>query len=694
MDDPLRLFTLQLRAQLTGLRQVAVQGRWEGAAPASLPRAVIGTRLLAGSSELLGLAPLHDWLQELLELLNWIVANPDGSFAAYEPVLREIVAFEELLIDRLDAGQDPAELVTPERIVSLQHGFTAASRAFNDARSRGRPVAPRQTPAPADVHLAGLDDLQATISWERFLELAERLVSKVPRPRPGAEDEATRAQRQQRWREFRALADALFDTEDDWLAPESPEAPVSDPGEALPELPGGSPFCEALAEGWREGRRVRGDSVEADLPCLVRWQVPGMTAEGAPPGAPGVDERMPEEQQRRLGRLLGIIATDLCHLTGSGPPRWLLLMDLAMDHITAEFRRSPARLPPETVRALGHLLEEDFLIEAPNLRGALSGLRRESALLHARFGPRGEGGLRLVFPLHRSRQAEVCVVPLTGAEVAAPLHLVEAVVPARGWQTQTGPDGEVLTREGARVLLADLASWVEGLLPGATGEDTEHLALMGLVEKRIALRAAAPARRAVVANCVQTPSGWEPVATGGVELADGSTLPLLDVEKLLALRLRRAEDADGVGGDLAGEWAESPAGSTQRPPSASSLAARGARCRILLLVASPFRAGDLRDKLIAADFDVAAFTEVEPAMAKLREAGTDAIVCDNAEPARCLDALLAGLAADGQRAPGPVILAAGAAGDQARRLAKCLGADGAWTPPYLIEELRLQLPIA
>jgi CheY-like chemotaxis protein len=696
MNDHIQLFTLQLREQLAGLREVSVQGRWNGPAPASLPRAVIATRLLAGSSELLGVTVLHDWLRILLELLNWIAENPHGALAAYEPVLREIVAFEEVLIEGLDAGRTPEELVAPERVARLRQGFAAAAREHTTARARAASGAPpRPEPEPAQLRLVGLDDPQAVVSWESMLAIIERLVTKVPHPRPtdGSQNDEERTRRQQRWREVRSLGDALFETEDYERDAASAEAETKDPHEALPLLPGGALFQEALGAGWREGlTAVKGDPVacgEGQEPWTLRWRVPGLTVEGAPPGSPGVDELFPAEEQSRYGRLLGLMATDLCQAIGPGAPRWLLLVDLGAERVTAEFRRPPGRLPAEAARALGHLLEEDFLIESPSLRAALRRLRRDGALVHAHFGPRGEGCLQVVLPLHLAGAPEVCVLSLVDAEVAAPLHLVEAVVSAQGWQRRGAPDGDTLVRENQSLLAVDLASWVDMLMPTTTSGGGGHLALVGLVEKRVALLTTGPARRVAVVRYVETPVGWEAVARSGVETAAGVVLPLLDIEKVLSLRLSHVESVDGGGGDPAADW--SPVVPASVSPASTSAPVGAPEARILLLVASRFRADDLEEKLVKSGYAVTVCAEPGEARECLRSRSIDAIICDNAEPERCLDGLLALLAQHGETAPGPVILATGNSGEPARRLARRLGAAGVWTPPYLVDELRSQL---
>ena len=137
-----------------------------------------------------------------------------------------------------------------------------------------------------------------------------------------------------------------------------------------------------------------------------------------------------------------MMATDLCQAAGAGAPRWLLLVDLGAERVTAEFRLPPGRLPPEAARALGHLLEEDFLIESPSLRGALRRLRRDGALVHAHFGQHGEGCLQVVLPLRLAGRARgLCAVAhgRGGGGTAASRGGRRA---GQGWQRRREQDGE------------------------------------------------------------------------------------------------------------------------------------------------------------------------------------------------------------------------------------------------------------
>lgn len=726
MSDQIELFTLQLRAQLAGLREVAVQGRWEGPAPAALPRALIATRLLAGSSDLLGLSPLAAWLRVLLDLLTWISEHPDGTLACYEPVLREVVAFEEQLIERLDAGEDPSALVADERVTALRRAFAGAERTWAEqvrkarAARAGAPgeagagpenapaAAGAEAPARGGVQIAGLDDLQATLDWERFLECVERLITRVPHPRcPDDPDDPERLRMQGRWREVRALGDFLFQIEDE-IAP----AAAAAAGEILlspthADLPGGALFREALLAGCREGLAAAGRDEFGNCdepPWTLRWRVPGLTPAGLPAGTVGVDELFDADEQRRYGRLLGLIAADLTAATGGKTPPWGIFVELAPERIQVEFRRPPGRCAPETARLLAHLMEQDFLLELPNLRAALRRLKKDGALVDSHFGPRGEGRLLVVLPARLTGQVEVCVLPLHDQQLAAPIHLVEGVVPLAGWQRRVEAEGEVLIKGDARLLVVDLAAGVEGLLPVDPDDPRTHVALVGLVEKRVAFLTTGPGRRQAVRSYGAPPAGWQAVASGSVALAEGGAVPLLDIEQVIALRLRRDAGEAGLGGTDAGAREWSPRGAS--PSAALGRAAAGpaadgaagpapaerrANGRVVLLVASRFRAADLEERLLQARFEVLPCATPQEAWSRLREGPVAAVVCDNAEPTHWLRALAELRAEQVGRFPCPVVLVATATNDAVRRLARQFGAAGVWTPPFLIDDLRAHL---
>lgn len=744
MSDQIELFTLQLRAQLAGLREVAVQGRWEGPAPAALPRALIATRLLAGSSDLLGLSPLAAWLRVLLDLLTWISEHPDGSLACYEPVLREVVALEEQLIERLDAGEDPSALVADERVAALRRAFAGAERAWAEqvrkaraaragaaaqATAPGAPgggaaaggpgeaaagaenapvVAGAAAPARGDVQIGGLDDLQATLGWERFLECVERLITRVPHPRcPDDPDDPERVRMQGRWREVRALGDFLFQIEDET----GPAAAVA-AGEILlspthADLPGGALFREALLAGCREGLAAAGrDEFGAcdEPPWALRWRVPGLTPAGLPAGAVGVDEMFDADEQRRYGRLLGLMAADLTAASGVKSPPWGIFVELAPERVQVEFRRPPSRCAPETVRLLAHLMEQDFLLELPNLRAALRRLKKDGALVDSHFGPRGEGRLQVVLPARLTGQVEVCVLPLHDQRLAAPIHLVEGVVPLTGWQRRVEAEGEILVKGDARLLLVDLAAGVEGLLPVDLEDPRTHVALVGLVEKRVAFLTTGPGSRLAVRAYGAAPAGWQAVASGSVTLAEGGTVPLLDIEQVIALRLRQDAGEAGLGGADAGAREWSPRGAGPGAPPARAAAGTGtgvaagpapaerrASGRIVLLVASRFRAADLEERLLQARFEVLPCATPQEAWSRLQEGPVAAVVCDNAEPTHWLRALAELRAEQVGRFPCPVVLVATATNDAVRRLARQLGAAGVWTPPFLVDDLRAHL---
>jgi CheY-like chemotaxis protein len=297
---------------------------------------------------------------------------------------------------------------------------------------------------------------------------------------------------------------------------------------------------------------------------------------------------------------------------------------------------------------------------------------------------------------------EVCVLPLHDQRLAAPIHLVEGVVPLAGWQRRLEAEGEVLVKGDARLLLVDLAAGVEGLLPVDLDDPRTHVALVGLVEKRVAFLTTGPGSRRAVRAYGAATAGWQAVASGSVTLVEGGVVPLLDIEQVIALRLRQDAGEAGLGGADAGAREWSPRGAGFGAPQARTAAGPGpapgaapaeqrASGRIVLLVASRFRAADLEERLLQARFEVLPCATPQEAWSRLQEGPVAAVVCDNAEPTHWLRALAEVRAEQVGRFPCPVVLVATATNDAVRRLARQLGAAGVWTPPFLIDDLRAHL---
>ncbi len=115
--------------------------------------------------------------------------------------------------------------------------------------------------------------------------------------------------------------------------------------------------------------------------------------------------------------------------------------------------------------------------------------------------------------------------------------------------------------------------------------------------------------------------------------------------------------------------------------------ARSAR-RVLMLLASSFRARHLRQTLTEAGFTVFACAGPEEAAARLGgESPFAAVVCDDCEPSRNLRRLMALLDFPAAAQP-PVVLVSGGRPSSNEQRARRLGVQGAWGPPFLARDFR------
>jgi CheY-like chemotaxis protein len=120
MSENLNCLTARLREQLRHLQQVAAPQQTPDAAPISLPRAIVATRLLGFRTGQGPPAQLSPWFGALLDVLQWLQEHRAADPAACEHALHAIASFEETLLQQLDAGGDLAPLIDVSQIGALQ----------------------------------------------------------------------------------------------------------------------------------------------------------------------------------------------------------------------------------------------------------------------------------------------------------------------------------------------------------------------------------------------------------------------------------------------------------------------------------------------------------------------------------------------------------------------------------------------
>ncbi len=117
----------QLRELFTPTLHEAGAGREIGSAPVLLSRALVATRLLVDRCRQESFHGFETWLLAVHELLGHLLL--DSAVASQgESALVALVAYQEELLESLDAGTTLLATVTTQRVLSLQQVLLAAWR--------------------------------------------------------------------------------------------------------------------------------------------------------------------------------------------------------------------------------------------------------------------------------------------------------------------------------------------------------------------------------------------------------------------------------------------------------------------------------------------------------------------------------------------------------------------------------------
>jgi CheY-like chemotaxis protein len=208
MAETRQFLTRRLRDLLTNLRAFPRAGEG-GRIPPSLPRAVVGARLLAAASEVGGEASLSHWLRTWQELLEFLEINPPADTArqACERSLAAFADHAEDVLRRLDSGTQPDGLLTEERRAAFQESLAAALAAAEPGSQDDRARCPLMSQL-------GIQDGR---SVEACLALLHGMLDSLRLPPAGSREAEQLARR---WADIRALGDRCFPAAEG--APRSP----------------------------------------------------------------------------------------------------------------------------------------------------------------------------------------------------------------------------------------------------------------------------------------------------------------------------------------------------------------------------------------------------------------------------------------------------------------------------------------
>jgi CheY-like chemotaxis protein len=337
MAETRQFLTRRLRDLLTNLRAFprTTEG---GRVPPSLPRAVVGARLLAAASEAGGEAPLTHWLRTWQELLEFLEINPPAASTgeACERTLGAFADHAEDVLRGLDAGDPPDELLPEERRSAYQEALAAALGA-------GAPV-PRDDLARCPLlTLLGVQDGRSAAAC---LTLLQQMLGNLQPPAPGGPEAAQLARR---WAAVRALGDRHFPATD--VAPRSPDL-----HRAVPALSGGRQaghillLCDiSLRSGELFARLgAAGYSVEV---CGEPGAVLERLAGSEPPRVVICDNLEPSRHLQRLAALLEVWEGPVPRLVlATGGPRH------SMEQLARRFGARGVWAPPYRLESLQELI--------------------------------------------------------------------------------------------------------------------------------------------------------------------------------------------------------------------------------------------------------------------------------------------------------------------------------------------------
>lgn len=667
------LFSAQISEQIARLRALESTG---GASnpETNLRRAIMATRLLAGSSRILAFGELQDFLDLLLRWLQALESGPRELNTTQTLLLESVIDLEETLMRQFDAGgSDAGDLSAHlEAITDLQ---TLIERNLEELeRQSGEPEAtetPERTETPATRETAATPETTATPPTP-------------PAREPVADEDGTHADESRAEAAADALEDAvrrLQEVLDHTTSPAALEILRGELGDRVRQLQAIDEQLEMRSRAQRAPsrpsdpdlgpalRRPEEDPVYA--PVVERLQAAADRAEArlvfrAHGSARGADEAIQALARDLFEALGGDVADELAAQSVGRPV-----------HVTASLRAEQGHLVGLLGDDLGEAatrrgpLDIDHLAVLPGLRRARSLLTHHDGLLRAH--PAGES-LRYRFTLPLSTDHPRYAVLHRGDEaVALSASLVEDVLHAPPMETD--PDGQrTLMLEGRAVPVVDLAE----LSAAATYQPDpgEHVAVFGFVEKRLAMPCDGSIELHSSSELLDPPPEWEGLAQGALAI-EGETVVVLDVRALLGRRFRPA------GPEVSTPAEEPPLDSFV--PVRESPRVRSRARRAVIVNQSEFRRRELSRTLQGQGMSVQAVADLAEAEELLSAGDTDLLLSDlrlgRGQPSsfhRLRE----------ERPDLRVVLTTAVAEAAARELAEKAGADACWREPFRGSDFR------
>ena len=687
------LFSTQISEQIVRLR--ALTRNQDGPSEAhqvDLRRAVMATRLLAGSARILRLESLQRFLDELLEWLQTVERSGRALSTTQALILDSVVEIEESLMLHIDESEaelgadlGPFQSQIDDLLTLIRHNTEKSTpdEEADEANDLSVQQLEASTGGGASAAAApnGPEALEFAARWyeealgaaaddeERTAALLTRLEGPLERLIALRAEALDRA-RAERESDPGPLAEGLDPLDDPDADPLLGPAVVRlrEASDAL----GVTPHVHAFG-----GAAVVAAGLHRPVSTILVHLVDDIVASLR--AGRDEDDRSPVGVtfvvRADEGRALVTVADDAPRVQGSP--------------------------------VLG---DADDLALFGGLRRARHLLEQSQGLIRVETGEDSRERFVLSVPLDLDRPS-YAVLTLESAQVAVPSALVDEVIEAGGLLYDTDESGESVEVDGRAVPLADLAQFVGDLVPAAG--PSSHIAVIGSVEKRMGLPCEAERTVVRAESLLDAPSGWEPVAYGALDV-EGTVLPVLDVKRLLALRFRLAGDPEFSGAmmdplvdsyvpadeddlrdlepapaaapERAAEPATAPAAEPAVDRGSSTPASRPRRLeKVLLVNQSEFRRRDLGRTLEQLGLQVTVSEDLPTAAQRIDDEGVDLLVTDlrlGQEGGESFHTL---------RAKHPelrILLTSSVAAQYAGELADKTGAHSCWLDPYRSSDLR------
>ena len=638
------LFSTQISEQILRLRALA-QGREGVSGPdqVALKRAVMATRLLAGSARILQFADIQSFLDRLL---NWMQAIEQGGQAlssTEQLILESVIETEERLMAALDDqapvdfSQFQAELSELHKLMERHDDQRREQRELRAALQRTR--TPEVASTVEDNSAAGLldrlgrlvihlENLEALDEDPSLNELALEQLSELNR-RLG--------EGIQRWshevrRSLRAAAESS----------------------AAASWPRGDELLDPLWEHLQARSQAIGLPIE-------------FTVEGEP-SLLGVGLR--DVIAEILTHLLDDCCNGFQNAQQEDPEfhRGEILLHIGLERGRLEI----------ALRDNAPAVQRQSLLSGVDALSFYRGVRRSRYLIQQLNGiiqvePAERRGVRFMLQLPSDLMAQTYQLVSIGERlVAVPWVRVVHHVRSHGLVYETDESGESFVRGGRNIPLTELSNYASALPPRAGLSD--QILVVGSVERRIGIFCDAVGRLVESAQLGDPPADWVDIAYGTLQ-CDGAEVPILDVVRLVELRLSSDQSTEVAGS------AHDPMLDSYVPREADRPKSRSERrrLRIMLVNRSDFRRREIARVLQRQGHELSFSSDLLAALRREDRPQVDLIITDLRLGHEGLEDLSGVRAAYGKI---PIVLTSSASRGAGEELAAKVGADACWLDPF------------